>query len=42
MSGPPFKPLRHLPFWIGLWALTVLGVIVVCLIPPPPLPLPHH
>ena len=25
MSGPPFKPLRHLPFWIGLWALAVLG-----------------
>lgn len=38
MSGPPFKPLRHLPFWIGLWALAVLGVVVVCLIPPPPLP----
>ncbi|WP_313249297.1 VanZ family protein [Stenotrophomonas acidaminiphila] len=38
MNRPLFKPLRHLPFWIGLWALAVLGVTVVCLIPPPPLP----
>ena len=38
MSRPLFKPLRHLPFWIALWALAVMGVIVVCLIPPPPLP----
>ncbi len=38
MSHTLLKPLRHLPFWIGLWALAVLGVIVVCLIPPPPLP----
>jgi len=32
------KPLRHLWFWVALWALVVLVVIVVCLIPPPPLP----
>jgi len=38
VNRPLFKPLRHLPFWIGLWALAVLGVTVVCLIPPPPLP----
>jgi VanZ family protein len=38
VSRPLFKPLRHLPFWIALWALAVMGVIVVCLIPPPPLP----
>jgi len=38
VSHTLLKPLRHLPFWIGLWALAVLGVIVVCLIPPPPLP----
>ncbi|WP_313254037.1 VanZ family protein [Stenotrophomonas acidaminiphila] len=38
MNRPLFKPLRHLPFWIGLWALAVLGVTVVCLIPSPPLP----
>ena len=38
MNRPLFKPLRHLPFWIGLWALAVLGVTVVCLVPPPPLP----
>lgn len=38
MSGPLFKPLRHLPFWIGLWVLAVLGVVAVCLLPPPPLP----
>jgi len=38
VNRPLFKPLRHLPFWIGLWALAVLGVTVVCLIPSPPLP----
>ncbi len=38
MNRSPFKPLRHLPFWIALWALAVLAVIVACLIPPPPLP----
>jgi len=43
VSGPLFKPLRHLPFWIGLWVLAVLGVVAVCLlIPPPPLALPQN
>ena len=33
-----FKPLRNRRFWMALWAAAVLGVVVVCLIPPPPLP----
>lgn len=32
------KPLRRPRFWLGLWWLAVISVIVVCLIPPPPLP----
>ena len=33
-----FKPLRNRRFWMALWVASVLGVVVVCLIPPPPLP----
>ena len=33
-----FKPLRNRRFWMALWAAAVLGVVVGCLIPPPPLP----
>ena len=33
-----FKPLRNRRFWLALWVASVLGVVVVCLIPPPPLP----
>jgi len=35
-----FKPLRHLRLWAAVWWLAVLGVVVVCLMPPPPLSLP--
>lgn len=36
------KPLRRQKFWLLLWCTAVLGVIVVCLIPPPPLALPQN
>ena len=36
------KPLRWPRFWLALWWLAVLGTIVVCLIPPPPIPLPEN
>ncbi len=34
------KPLRRPRLWASLWWLAVLGLVVVCLIPPPPLALP--
>ncbi len=36
------KPLRWPRCWLALWWLAVLGTIVVCLIPPPPIPLPEN
>ncbi len=36
------KPLRWPRFWLALWWLAVLGTLVVCLIPPPPIPLPEN
>jgi VanZ family protein len=36
------KPLRHARWWLGLWCVALLGVIAVCLIPPPPLALPPN
>ncbi len=36
------KPLRWPRFWLALWWMAVLGTIVVCLIPPPPIPLPDN
>ncbi|AWH18550.1 hypothetical protein C1922_15195 [Stenotrophomonas sp. ZAC14D2_NAIMI4_7] len=39
---PLIKPLRRPWLWAALWALAVLVVIVVCLIPPPPMDLPKN
>ena len=39
---PVIKPLRRPRVWMALWALAVLVVIVACLIPPPPIPLPEN
>jgi len=39
---PVIKPLRRPRLWAGLWLLAVLIVIVACLIPPPPIPLPEN
>ncbi|WP_343651819.1 VanZ family protein [Stenotrophomonas sp.] len=39
---PLIKPLRRPRLWAALWALAVLVVIVVCLIPPPPMDLPKN
>ncbi len=36
------KPLRRPQLWTALWVLAVLFVIVVCLIPPPPIPVPEN
>ncbi|KOQ68534.1 hypothetical protein [Stenotrophomonas maltophilia] len=36
------KPLRRPRLWTALWVLAVLFVIVVCLIPPPPIPVPEN
>ena len=36
------KPLRWPRAWLALWWLAVLGTVVVCLIPPPPIPLPEN
>lgn len=36
------KPLRRPRLWTTLWVLAVLFVIVVCLIPPPPIPVPEN
>lgn len=36
------KPLRWPRFWLALWWLAVLGTLVVCLIPPPSIPLPEN
>ena len=36
------KPLRRPRLWTVLWVLAVLFVIVVCLIPPPPIPVPEN
>lgn len=36
------KPLRWPRAWLALWWLAVLGTLVVCLIPPPPIPLPEN
>lgn len=36
------KPLRRPRLWTALWGLAVLFVIVVCLIPPPPIPVPEN
>ncbi|SFR86043.1 VanZ like family protein [Stenotrophomonas maltophilia] len=36
------KPLRRPWLWTALWVLAVLFVIVVCLIPPPPIPVPEN
>jgi len=36
------KPLRWPRFWLAMWWLAVLGTLVVCLIPPPPIPLPEN
>lgn len=41
-ARPLIKPLRRPRLWTVLWALAVLLVIVVCLIPPPPIPLPEN
>ena len=35
-----FKPLRRPRLWAALWGVAVAGVVVVCLVPPPPLALP--
>ena len=32
------KPLRHPRFWCLMWALAIVAVIVVSLMPPPPMP----
>lgn len=32
------KPLRHPRFWCFMWALAILAVIVISLMPPPPMP----
>ena len=39
---PLIKPLRRPRLWAALWFSAVLLVIVVCLIPPPPIPLPEN
>ncbi|AWB79907.1 MULTISPECIES: membrane protein [Stenotrophomonas] len=39
---PLIKPLRRPRLWTALWFSAVLLVIVVCLIPPPPIPLPEN
>ncbi|HDS0949794.1 TPA: VanZ family protein [Stenotrophomonas maltophilia] len=39
---PVIKPLRRPRLWAALWLLAVLIVIVACLIPPPPIPLPEN
>ncbi|WP_313442284.1 VanZ family protein [Stenotrophomonas sp.] len=39
---PVLKPLRRPRLWAALWLLAVLIVIVACLIPPPPIPLPEN
>jgi len=39
---PVIKPLRRPRLWTALWLLAVLGVIGVCLIPPPPIDLPEN
>lgn len=39
---PVIKPLRRPRLWTLLWVLAVLLVIVACLIPPPPIPLPEN
>ncbi|PZT41860.1 hypothetical protein A7X99_06800 [Stenotrophomonas maltophilia] len=39
---PLIKPLRRQRLWTALWTLAVLLVIVVCLTPPPPIPLPEN
>jgi VanZ family protein len=36
------KPLRWPWAWLALWWLAVLGTLVVCLIPPPSIPLPEN
>lgn len=36
------KPLRRPRLWTALWVLAVLFVIVVCLIPRPPIPVPEN
>lgn len=36
------KPLRWPRAWLALWWLAVLGTLVVCLIPPPSIPLPEN
>ncbi|MDR1076246.1 MAG: VanZ family protein [Xanthomonadaceae bacterium] len=32
------KPFRRPHLWMGLWLCAIAAVVVVCLIPPPPLP----
>jgi VanZ family protein len=39
---PLIKPLRRPRLWTALWVTAVLLVIVACLIPPPPIPLPEN
>ena len=39
---PALKPLRRPRVWMALWGLALLSVIVVCLIPPPPIPVPEN
>jgi len=39
---PLIKPLRRPRLWTVLWVLAVLLVVVVCLIPPPRIPLPEN
>lgn len=41
MRACGLKPLRYPRVWLALWAGTVLSVVVVCLMPPPPLALPE-
>lgn len=41
-AAPVLKPLRRRTLWLALWAIAVLTVVVVCLIPPPPITLPEN
>jgi len=39
--GPLLRPFRRPVLWVGLWLAAIAATIVVCLLPPPPMAVPH-
>jgi VanZ family protein len=39
--GPLLRPFHRPALWVGLWLAAIAATVVVCLLPPPPMAVPH-